>query len=140
MTLASPLLHPVQREKVGRWIALDVFRASAVLLMIQGHTFTELLRPTEYEGAWSAWHTILHGLTAPMFLIGAGLAYGIVTLRSQADAPRRPNGRILRRAGLLVLLGYFLQLPRAPWAEILSRRDLYECATRVGPLQLVGLC
>src|SRR5262249_12613026 len=64
-----------------RWLALDVLRGVAVLLMIQGHTFTALLDPAHYVGNWSRWHSLLHGLTAPMFLLGGGLAYGFVTMR-----------------------------------------------------------
>jgi hypothetical protein len=33
-----------------------------------------------------------------------------------------------------------LQLPRATFSEIFARAELYEVATRVGPLQLVGAC
>lgn len=123
-------------ESARRWSALDVFRGLAVVLMIQGHTFTALLRPSEYQGPWSTWHTLLHGLTAPMFLLGGGLAYGFVLFRAQ-----RPIGmRFLRRGALLFLLGYVLQIPKAPLSQILADRQLLAAATRVGPLQLIGAC
>lgn len=119
-----------------RWSALDVFRGLAVVWMIQGHTFTALLRPSEHRGAWSELHALLHGLTAPMFLLGGGLAYGLVSFRSQ-----RPVGlRFVRRAVLLLVLGYMLQLPKADFAELLQQRDLLAAAARVGPLQLIGVC
>jgi acyltransferase len=120
----------------GRWLALDVLRGVAVLLMIQGHTFTALLRTSAYEGAWSRWHALVHGLTAPMFLIGGGLAYGVVIARSA-----RPSSlRLLRRGLTLIVLGYVLQFPRAPAHVWLSDPVLFAGAVRIGPLQLIGLC
>ena len=119
-----------------RWLALDLLRGLAVLLMIQGHTFTALLRPSEYAGSWSRWHSLLHGLTAPMFLLGGGLAYGFVTMRN----PARSGLRVVRRAGMLLALGYLLQFPNS--SPIIWLRDpaLRAGAMRVGPLQLIGAC
>jgi uncharacterized membrane protein len=122
--------------KPARWVALDAFRAVAVLLMIQGHTFTALLRSDAYHGSWSTWHSLVHGLTAPMFLLGGGLAYGIVTGRAT-----RPIGwRLARRALMLLAIGFILQLPRAPLHRIVADRALLTAAMRVGPLQLIGVC
>jgi hypothetical protein len=115
---------------------LDAFRAVAVLLMIQGHTFTALLRPDEYRGSWSTWHSLLHGLTAPMFLLGGGLAYGIVT----GNSTRAIGGRLARRALMLLAIGFLLQLPNAPLHRIVADRALLTAAMRVGPLQLIGVC
>lgn len=130
--------HDLAPQSAQRWLALDVFRALAVLSMIQGHTFTALLRADEYAGAWSSWHSLLHGLTAPMFLLGGGLAYGIVTLRP--DRPRPGAGRLVRRGFELLAIGYALQLPKAPLAEVYASHALLSAAVRVGPLQLVGVC
>lgn len=103
----------MQSLDTRRWSALDVFRGLAVVLMIQGHSFTALLQPAEYRGSWSTWHTLLHGLTAPMFLLGGGLAYGLVLFRA-----RHPLGlRFVRRAGLLLVLGYALQISKPPNAK-----------------------
>lgn len=130
-------MRPVSPPK--RFLALDVMRGIAVLSMIQGHTFTALLRPEAYEGDWSRWHTLFHGLTAPMFLLGGGLAYGIVTLRTLAPASNDPT-RLARRAFMLLAIGYWLQVPRVTWAEIFGNRELLALTLRVGPLQLVGVC
>jgi len=124
-----------------RWLTLDVFRGLAILSMIQGHTFTVLLKPSEYGKTWLPWYTLLHGLTAPMFLLGGGLAYGIVTLRDGQTKPwGSASARMARRALTLLALGYLLQLPKAPLSELWVRPDLLACAARVGPLQLVAVC
>src|SRR5687767_13790429 len=100
-----------------RWLSLDVFRGIAVISMIQGHVFTALLRPEAYDGDWVQWHTLVHGHTAPMFLIGAGIAYGFVTLREGGARPGAFSRRIVKRGLQLLALGYLLQVPRASWAE-----------------------
>lgn len=120
-----------------RWLALDLLRGLAVVLMIQGHTFTALLDPAALQGSWGQWHSLLHGLTAPMFLLGGGLAYGFVIMRSTEQALRR---RMLRRACVLMTLGYVLQLPKAPPSVWLHDPELLAGALRVGPLQLIGAC
>jgi uncharacterized membrane protein len=126
------------RSAPWRWLGLDVFRALAVLSMMQGHTFTALLAPHEYDGGWVQWHSLIHGLTAPMFLLGGGLAYGLVNLRRAHAAAC--NFRLVRRAFELIVIGFLLQLPKAPLQEVLADRALLAPTVRVGPLQLVGVC
>jgi len=124
-----------------RWLALDVFRALAVLWMIQGHTFTALLSPSLYRGVWVQPYSVLHGLTAPMFLLGAGLSYGVVMLGSRsADAhrERERSRRIVRRALSLLAIGTLLQLPRTSLVEVFTRRDLFIGSFQPGALQLVA--
>jgi hypothetical protein len=123
----------------ARWLALDVLRATAVLLMIQGHTFTALLEPALLEGAWVQGYTLLHGLTAPMFLIGGGLAYGLVAL-GDGSAPAGARRRRLQRGLSLLAIGVSLQLPAASFGEILARADMRAQVLRCGALQLVGTC
>lgn len=123
-------------------MALDAFRALAVLWMIQGHTFTALLSPeTRYTGVWVQLYSLLHGLTAPMFLVGAGLSYGLVA--SLCDTPARSavlRGRLLRRALLLFVLGTVLQLPAASPLGILRSRELLAGSLQLGALQLIAFC
>jgi len=121
-----------------RWLALDVFRAVAVLWMIQGHTFTALLGSGDiFKGDLGQIYRLLHGLTAPMFLAGAGLAYGIVTF--SAPRPAAP-GRMLRRALMLFAIGTVLQLPAAPVRAIIEQRALLAATLQPAALQLMAAC
>jgi hypothetical protein len=110
--------------------------------MVQGHTFTALLRPDEMAKPWETLHGLLHGLTGPAFLLGAGLAFGITTY------PRYAQHHVagpalwarLRRYALLLAIGYALQLPGGSVASALSASgSRLQLVVRVGPLQLIAL-
>lgn len=131
----------------SRWRALDQLRALAVILMVQGHTFTALLREGEFSATFSRVHSVLHGLTAPTFLFGAGLAFGTATY-GHYDQHRTlggPLGKRLGRYAMLLSIGYLLQLPGG---SALATLDVHgkqlASLCRVGPLQLIaivlGLC
>lgn len=105
--------EPQKKSKGGRWLALDLLRFCAVFLMVQGHTFTELLDPAVRAERWYRHHSFVHGYTAPMFLFASGLAFGYTTFRSW-DANLRPGPSLwkrFRRYGWLLLIGYLLHLP-----------------------------
>jgi hypothetical protein len=126
----------------GRFHALDRLRALAVLSMVQGHTFTALLADDALPGWAMQLHALVHGVTAPAFLCGAGLAFGLATYPRYALHQRgRALWPRLRRYGWLFVIGYALQLPgsslftalRMPFAELTP-------VFRVGPLHLVAFC
>jgi uncharacterized membrane protein len=125
-----------------RFWALDRLRALAVVLMIQGHTFTALLEPRGFSPAFGRLHGLLHGLTAPAFLFGAGLAFGVASYGQYArhrvlgpDVRRR-----FRRYASLIAIGYALQLPGASlWAAFHVQGAQLELVCRIGPLQLIAL-
>ncbi|MCA9579104.1 MAG: DUF1624 domain-containing protein, partial [Myxococcales bacterium] len=121
----------------GRWVALDRLRAIAVLLMIQGHLFHELLDPAAQTGPWFRLHKLFHGMTAPMFLMGAGLAFGLTTYpRWETFRSGGPEHTArLRRYALIVLLGYALQLPGHSLSSLFSRSpEVWAQIVKVGPL------
>ena len=128
---------------VPRLVALDRLRALAVLSMIQGHTFSALLAEGALPPRVMHVHAIVHGLTAPAFLFGAGLAFGVATYPQYA---RHHTGgpalaARLRRCLLLVVLGYALQLPGASLLAALHLTpEKQALVLRVGPLHLVALC
>jgi uncharacterized membrane protein len=125
-----------------RWLALDRLRATAIVLMVQGHTFSTLLDPSAMAKDVERVHSLVHGLTAPMFLLGAGLAFGITSY------PRYQEQRLDRtlfrsrmwRCALLMLVGYALQLPGgSPLAIFSATQAQRMLLLRVGPLHLIAV-
>lgn len=128
-------------RRASRWVALDRLRALAVVAMIQGHVFSALLRPDALAPGTMRWHERLHGLTAPAFMFGAGLALGSATYGSYGRYRElaAPLARRLRWYVLLFVLGYVVQAPGCSlWSAVHAQGDQLVSATRVGALQLVA--
>jgi len=126
-----------------RWLALDVFRFFAVLMMVQGHVFTTLLDEATKAQGWYPHHAAFHGYTAPMFLFGAGLAFGYTTFNkwdAHTGGGAAPAKRYTRYAWLLVL-GYGLQLPTLSLSGLLSMESPERIARffQVNVLQHIGV-
>ena len=129
--------------KAQRWLGLDVFRFFAVLMMVQGHVFTTLLDDATKTQGWYPHHAAFHGYTAPMFLFGAGLAFGYTTFKKWdahvaggASAWKRYNRYIW-----LLVLGYGLQLPTLSLPALLSMEDPSRIARffSINVLQHIGV-
>lgn len=119
----SPL--PKTRAAGGRFAALDLLRFLAVVLMVQGHTFREVLDLGIREQRWHGYHNYIHGYTAPIFLFSSGLAFGITTFRSW-DKHLGVGPTLLKRFeryALLLLIGYALHLPRYSLAGLWALPD-----------------
>jgi len=150
--LAPPprLASDVEPEKKpARWVALDLLRFVAVLMMVQGHTFTTLLSQTYNSERWHRHHDFVHGYTAPMFLYGAGLAFGVTTFRGweKQTRPGPALNKRVRRYITLILIGYFLHLPAffpsdwrwvtdAHWRSFAQVDVLQHIGVSLGLLQL----
>ena len=124
---ASPVATAVDAApaKAPRWLALDMLRFVAVFLMVQGHTFTALLDRTVKAQGWYPHHSFVHGYTAPMFLFGAGLAFGYTTFR-RWDAHTRPGPAVYKRVQRylwLMLIGYGMHLPMLSLARLAAIDD-----------------
>ena len=95
-------------------------------MMVQGHTFTELLDPAYHSERWFRHHTFVHGYTAPMFLFASGLAFGLTTFRAwQANTTLSRAGgdalmKRLRRYGWLLGIGYLMHVPTLAWAGLVA--------------------
>lgn len=126
-----------------RFVALDRLRALAVVSMVQGHTFSALMKPDALPASVMQWHALVHGLTAPAFLFGAGLAFGLATY-PRYEVHRRGGSPLfarLRRYAWLIVLGYALQLPGASLlAALRLHGDELSPVLRVGPLHLIAVC
>ncbi len=132
----------VRAARGPRWLALDLFRFCAVCLMVQGHVFSTLLdRATKSQG-WYPHHSFVHGYTAPMFLFGAGLAFGYTTFRSWDEHARGGPGAIKRftRYGWLLAIGYALHLPTGSlWGLFRLEPDQLRQLAQVDVLQHIGV-
>lgn len=125
-----------------RWLALDLFRFAAVCLMVQGHVFSTLLDEATKSERWYRHHAFVHGYTAPMFLFGAGLAFGYTTFRAWGEQSRwsaASRARFKRYATLLVI-GYALHLPTLSLTRLLSLSEARLASfVRVDVLQHIGV-
>jgi hypothetical protein len=111
-----------------------------VLLMVQGHAFRVILSDATRAERWFHWHDFVHGFTAPAFLFGAGLAYGVATFpRFEAHTRLGPASyRRFGRYALLVVLGCALHLPDMSVTRALAEPSRALAALQLGPLQLIG--
>lgn len=130
------------KKKGQRWLALDLFRFVAVLLMVQGHVFHEVLSDELRAEYWHRWHGYVHGFTAPLFLFAAGTAFGITTLRRWDEHTTwgPPLAKRIERYLVLIGIGYFLQFGQLSliWIAALPLDQLH-IATRIDALQHIGL-
>lgn len=102
--------------KKERIIFIDLMRAFAVFMMVQGHTVDALLAPqyrSDVYPLYAAWN-FMRGLTAPIFMFSAGVVFTYLFQLNKkpfAENPRVKKG--IKRFILLVFLGYILRYPTA---------------------------
>jgi len=97
-----------------RIIFLDLMRAFAVIMMIQGHTIDTFLGDqyrTSDSNIFNVWFTI-RGFTAPIFMFVSGVTFTYL-LRSQSvpffENPRVKKG--IHRFMILMVIAYLLRFP-----------------------------
>jgi uncharacterized membrane protein len=96
-----------------RYLFVDLLRAWAVILMIEGHVLNGLLRPDLKETTLFAIIHFLNGIVAPAFLFMAGFTFAVASQRKWDDYLhlRKPLFKQVRRLGFILLLAYALHLP-----------------------------
>jgi uncharacterized membrane protein len=97
---------------------LDLFRGTAVLVMIETHVVNTFLGAGHKEQPWFPWLNYANGMVAPAFLFIAGYVLGLQT-------PRRSSARAfpwrkLRRLGVVLAIGYALHFP---WEKLRGGLD-----------------
>jgi uncharacterized membrane protein len=129
--------------KPQRIVALDLLRAWASVMMVQGHTIDVFLAD-EYRNYDSWIYTLWQferGMTAPIFLLTSGTVF-IYLLRSN-KSPLNPNKRVIKgikRSLLLIALGYLLRLPSSSFIGLFSTPAQYwQAFWIVDVLQLIGV-
>lgn len=100
--------------KKDRIIYLDLMRAFAVLMMVQGHTIDSLLAVefrTDSSIFYSIWH-LMRGFTAPIFMFTAGVVFTYLLLSGENNNINKTRFKKgFKRFLLLVGLGYLLRYP-----------------------------
>jgi hypothetical protein len=114
------------------------------MAMVLGHTLDALLAPAvrllpEVQLYWS-----LRGITAPLFLLVSGWAV-VAALGNRPEAARATYGRRVRRALLLLFLGYLLHWPgwdavrMHGWSQaLLTHLFAFDALHCIGASLLVG--
>lgn len=93
---------------------IDASRVFAMLLMLQGHVCDTLLLKAEKTTAFFQLYWNVRGITGPLFYTLGGFAF-VVASDSRWREYGRPGPKLyarLRRAAVLMLIGYALQMPR----------------------------
>lgn len=125
-----------------RIIYVDIMRAFAVIMMIQGHTVDTFLS-NEYRTMdsifYSVWHT-MRGFTAPIFMFTAGMIFTYLLKPNHfklSENPRIIKG--IKRSFLLIGIGYLLRYPtyRIFDFSYVSKRQ-WDIFFAVDALHLIG--
>lgn len=112
-TYASDCVSPFSPSfsiREPRHPALDAARGFAVVAMVLGHTLDALLAPAVRAHPWVQRYWELRGITAPLFLLVSGWAV-LAALGGRPNGASETYGRRVRRALVLLLLGYGLKWP-----------------------------
>lgn len=109
-----------------RFKFIDLLKAYAVIMMIQGHTLSAVLVPEAKQTELYQLLHILRGVTAPAFLFasGCGLAFSICR-KKNLEWHEVFKQRILRILPILIA-GYFLHLPRFSLYQLLTQSSKEE--------------
>jgi uncharacterized membrane protein len=130
-------------DQAHRVIFIDLMRAIAVLQMVQGHTISVFLSQDSRNAElplYAIWY-FFRGMTAPIFMFTAGTVFTYLfksVHKSFSENYRVKKG--VRRAFLLILLGYLLRYPTwkiVDFSDVTT--DKWQTFFAVDVLQLIGL-
>ncbi|MCB0732289.1 MAG: DUF1624 domain-containing protein [Ignavibacteriae bacterium] len=126
-----------------RIIYVDLMRAFAVIMMIQGHTVDTLLadqfRNTDYLG-YNIWNT-MRGFTAPIFMFTAGLIFTYLLKSDHFEFSKNPRVKKgIKRGFLLIGIGYLLRYPTGKIVDFSNvTQAQWNIFFSVDALHLIGL-
>lgn len=110
--VSGPAAHMTapQASTAPRARVLDALRLFAIFQMVQGHTIDAVLDPAYRSGLVHGLWQSARGLTSVAFLFLAGVGFAFAT-RTERGRSRPARTRRLRRAALLIGLGYAMRAP-----------------------------
>lgn len=102
------------KQKRERIIFIDLMRAFAVIMMVQGHTIDAFLADEyrTYDSLIYGFWVTIRGFTAPIFMVSSGVAF--TYLFRSAHLPFNENPRVKKgvsRFIVLMLTAYLLRFP-----------------------------
>lgn len=129
--------------QLSRYSFLDLYRGIVVVLMLEGHLVREVLGAGWHDTPGFRFHEMIHGLTAPGFLFGAGFTFAIAS-QKKGDLLRGLNRHVVRRLWrgiMLILIGYALHIPYLSLTKTLSHATLLQWREflQFDVLQVIGL-
>ncbi len=129
-------------EKSQRLVYLDLIRVIAMIMMILGHSFFDLVRANLINinvFPWVVWE-FLRGLTAPIFLFVSGIVQVFANKRVEGKLPKAKVHKRIRTALLLIFLAYFLNFPvQRAFHIFFQTTDALINFFQVNILQLTGI-
>jgi len=126
--------HALDHSKQSkRLIFIDLMRAYAILMMVQGHTIDTCLDPIYRNNDYILYYiwNFFRGITAPVFFFSSGAIFSYLLLRK--DMPFWKNERVIKgfkRVGLLLFTGYLLRFNPSILSN-LSNFDIFSFQSSV---------
>ena len=124
--------------KNQRIFFIDIVRAFAILMMLQGHFIHSFLDASFRDlssNSYVLW-TYFRGVTAPTFFTISGLIFTYLLLRSKEKGTenlRMKKG--IKRGFMLIVVGYLLRIPFVQWFSGKFNTDFLA----VDVLQCIGV-
>ena len=122
----------------NRLYFIDIVRAFAILMMLQGH-FIDTLLDNSYRNLdadiYKTW-SFFRGITAPIFFTISGLIFSYLLLKSSEKGEQ--NARLKKgilRGTYLIAIGYFLRISFPNWFSGVVSSSLYA----VDVLHCIGM-
>ncbi|MFH1196191.1 MAG: heparan-alpha-glucosaminide N-acetyltransferase domain-containing protein [bacterium] len=125
-----------------RLVFLDLMRAFAVLMMVQGHTVDSLLSDSyrTFDSIFYSGWNLMRGFTAPIFMFTSGVVFTyLLRLRKEPFMQNPRVGKGIRRFLLLVGLGYTLRYPSYRIVDFsIVESQQWKVFFALDALQLIG--
>jgi uncharacterized membrane protein len=98
-----------------RIVFIDLMRAYAILMMVQGHLVDALLDPIYRDSSFLAYYiwNFMRGINAPIFFFASGSIFVFLLMRQEKDGIGINNPRVkkgFKRTLMLLGFGYLLQI------------------------------
>lgn len=135
---ASSVQAPVVSVAAARSRALDALRLLAMIQMVQGHTIDAVLSNAHRIGPLHAVWQNARGLTSVAFLFLAGVGHAFAT-RTEKGRSAPARARRMRRACMLIAVGYAMRAPVFTWLGASAWATSIERAFVVDVLQCIGV-